>query len=198
MLLRSPLIPLFYQCKVWVHKDDICMWFQVYFLDHLPLYYHQNIIWGLYNWTSEIGSACWLHVFDAVAICTPRCYINLSSPTLKVHRAMVACQVKAMHKQHIRTRDSAHDFSVKLSPCVCVAIYNSGPDLKNGCNLWVCMIWWELQSNLRTKDTLGTGLLSFVQRLSLTHTSNLLGHFGNDCLGGSGLLRNVRAAQCAR
>ena len=56
MLLSSPLTPLFYLCKVWVHKDDICMWFQVHFIDRLPLYYHQNIIWGLYNWTSEIGT----------------------------------------------------------------------------------------------------------------------------------------------
>ena len=35
MLLRSLLIPFFHLCKAWVHKDDICMRFQVHFIDYL-------------------------------------------------------------------------------------------------------------------------------------------------------------------
>ena len=36
MLLSSPLIRLFYLCKAWVLEDDICMEFQVHFIDYLP------------------------------------------------------------------------------------------------------------------------------------------------------------------
>ena len=36
----------------------------------------------------------------------------------------------------ISTRDSAHDFCVKFSPSVCVAVI----DRRNSCNLSACMI----------------------------------------------------------
>ena len=35
MLLRSRPIPSFYPCKAWVHKNDICMGFQVHFIDYV-------------------------------------------------------------------------------------------------------------------------------------------------------------------
>ena len=42
--VMSPPIPLFYLCKAWIHEDDICMGFQVHFIDYLPIYYHENTI----------------------------------------------------------------------------------------------------------------------------------------------------------
>ena len=36
-------------------------------------------------------------------------------------------KVRAMHKQHMYTRNSAHDLSVKLGPCICSHTDSSYP-----------------------------------------------------------------------
>ena len=44
------------------------------------------------------------------------------------HRmSIMLSQVRAMHKRHINTRNSAHDLSVKLSPCICIHTDSSCP-----------------------------------------------------------------------
>ena len=43
-----------------------------------------------------------------------------------------------MHNRHIGARDSVHNFSLELSPRVCVALVYSFLDRRNGWNLSAC------------------------------------------------------------
>ena len=112
MPLRNPPISSFHLCKPWIHKD-MCMGFQVNFIDYLPIYEDY-----IYNWTSEIGTTSEQMTKDPFSKCPLFGSLTVSTDYFLNVNARLA-----MHKlTTLPTRSlSMQAFSLK-----CFTIYENG------------------------------------------------------------------------
>ena len=99
-------------------------------------------------------------------------------------------QVRAMHKQHIYTRNSTHDLSVKLGPCICSHTDGSYP----GCwHMWYlamylsryllmhdksCFVQWQTQDFITSVRCIIVGRAWASSKLICLHrvTKPIHGH----------------------